>query len=57
MNELIQQIQTELRNSNLVQVAKDTGLGRATLYRVLNEPENVKLETFLSLVHYFGGIR
>lgn len=57
MNELIQQIQTELRNSNLVQVAKDTGLGRATLYRVLNEPENVKLGTFLALVHYFGGIR
>ena len=53
-NELISAIGDIARAKGMTQIAKDTGLGRESLYKTFNNNSNPKFETIIKVLHSFG---
>ena len=53
-NELISAIGDIARAKGMTQIAKDTGLGRESLYKTFNNNSKPKFETIIKVLHSFG---
>ncbi|MFK5976412.1 MAG: putative addiction module antidote protein [Sulfurovum sp.] len=53
-NELISAIGDIARAKGMTQIAKDTGLGRESLYKTFNNSSKPKFETIVKVLNSFG---
>ncbi|MCD6259398.1 MAG: putative addiction module antidote protein [Helicobacteraceae bacterium] len=54
MDELLAAIGNIAKAKGMTQIAKDTGLGRESLYKTFSEGSKPKFETVMKVLHSFG---
>jgi len=53
-NELLEAIGNIAKEKGMSQIAKDTGLGRESLYKTFQDGSKPRFETVLKVLHSFG---